>query len=65
MALKTDREIANLKAEDGQRQVVAVASGAGGGCVSRFAVVGALKHGFTVIVSIIRPENSHWVLTQQ
>ena len=31
MALKTDREIANLKAEDGQRQVVAVASGAGGG----------------------------------
>ena len=30
MALKTDREIANLKAEDGQRQVVAVASGAGG-----------------------------------
>lgn len=31
MALKTDREIASLKAEDGQRQVVAVASGAGGG----------------------------------
>ena len=31
MALKTDREIANLKAEDGQRKVVAVASGAGGG----------------------------------
>ncbi|WP_077999180.1 tyrosine-type recombinase/integrase [Edwardsiella tarda] len=31
MALKTDREIANLKAEDGQRQVLAVASGAGGG----------------------------------
>ena len=31
MALKTDREIANLKADDGQRQVVAVASGAGGG----------------------------------
>ncbi len=31
MALKTDWEIANLKAEDGQRQVVAVASGAGGG----------------------------------
>ncbi|WRK92633.1 hypothetical protein U8518_02830 [Aeromonas hydrophila] len=35
------------------------------GCVSRFAVVGALKHGFTVIVSIIRPENSHCALTQQ
>ncbi|MBQ4677998.1 Arm DNA-binding domain-containing protein [Aeromonas hydrophila] len=31
VALKADREIANLKAEDGQRQVVAVASGAGGG----------------------------------
>ncbi|MCO4198268.1 Arm DNA-binding domain-containing protein [Aeromonas hydrophila] len=30
VALKADREIANLKAEDGQRQVVAVASGAGG-----------------------------------
>lgn len=31
MALKTDREVASLKAEDGQRLVVAVASGAGGG----------------------------------
>ncbi|MEA9427414.1 MULTISPECIES: tyrosine-type recombinase/integrase [Aeromonas] len=31
MALKTDREIASLKAEEGQRLVVAVASGAGGG----------------------------------
>ena len=31
MALKTDREIASLKAKEGQRLVVAVASGAGGG----------------------------------
>jgi len=31
VALKTDREIASLKAEEGQRVVIAVASGAGGG----------------------------------
>lgn len=31
MALKTDREVASLKAEEGQRLVIAVSSGAGGG----------------------------------
>lgn len=31
MALKTDREIANLKSEDGKRKVLAVSSGAGAG----------------------------------
>ena len=31
MALRTDREIANLKSEDGKRKVLAVSSGAGAG----------------------------------
>ena len=59
MALKTDREIASLKAAEGQRLVIAVTSGAGGVCVLRLVAVDVPKHGFIAIVSTIGLGNLH------